>query len=119
MNRSRLFFVLLASLCLTDSGMAFAFPFRDDPQSFTKYMNSVGWRSGDRVTFQNLYNCDTTSGSIANGNDQYSRYRCFGGYVTVTSPKGRQVCDVAYVEWVRDARGSVSWNYSSRNCVFR
>jgi len=114
-NKSRLLFVLLASLCLTDSGMAFAFPFRDNPQSFAQYMNSLRWKSGDQVKFQNLYQCD----SYVATDSQISRYYCSGGYVTRISPKGREVCDLSWVQWERADDGSTKWNYRRRNCVFR
>jgi hypothetical protein len=63
-------------------------PFKKDPISFTKYLNSVQWESGDKVYFQNLGNCkrgDLTPNST---------YGCNSGYVTITNPMGTKICSL-------------------------
>jgi hypothetical protein len=60
------------------------FPFNPDPISFTKYLNSLSWKDGEKHYFQNLGKC--LNGRVTNS------YMCERGYITTTSPMGTKVC---------------------------
>jgi hypothetical protein len=59
-------------------------PFKQDPVSFTKYLNSLKWEDGDKVYFQGLGKC-TNSNTM-------STYGCGAGYVTISNPLGTKIC---------------------------
>jgi hypothetical protein len=66
-------------------------------------MNTVRWRSGDKVYFQNLTSCT----------DWGKMYSC-AGYATITSPMGTKVCEAPSVRW-----GEGNYDYMTEKCRYK
>ena len=69
------------------SGVASAFPFKPNPQSFQNYLNSIKWNDGIKREYSNFANCDFNQLS----NTEFAR--C-SGYRKTYSPQGVEVCSV-------------------------
>ena len=107
---------------------ALAYPFALEPRSFTSYLNSLRWRDGSRVYFQNLFDCisdennKTLSDSMSSWNNPlletptFKSYACSGGFATISSPQGRQVCKLQFVSWNSKSQ---TVTYNTNKCVYR
>ena len=102
----------LLSICLIGIPTSVnALPFKQDPKSFERFVNSRTW-NGSKVIFQNLNMCRNDKEVILPG-DGYplieARYVCSGGFVQITDPRGTQICIINSVDYrVREYRTSYS-----------
>jgi len=66
-------------------------PFSPNPSSYTRYLNSLSWRSGRKLHFFGLSGCEIT---------QYGYYGCRSAYVKITDPLGSKKCEIMKAgEW--------------------
>jgi hypothetical protein len=70
---------------------AFAYPFKQNPNSFAVYASNLNWGRGERRYFYNLDKCT----SIIENN----YYLCGAGYVDVSNPLGVQVCSITSISY--------------------
>lgn len=82
---------LILSLLVFTSAPAKALPFKENPQSFTAYFNSLTWKDGLKRTFSNLSGCSAFFYPNTYSGDS-SGYGCLSGYVSIDDPRGKIVC---------------------------
>ena len=62
-------YIILGCLCINlVEKPAWALPFGSSPQSFQQYVNSIKWRGGANLYFENLYSCSKNVYSVSNEN---------------------------------------------------
>jgi len=94
----------------TFGNAAHALPFQPNPDAFARYMNSVKWKSGTKVTFSNLSDCQHMK--FTEGREGYN---CWLGYATISDPMGTKVCEVrtVYAPYNRDI------SYETKSCRWK
>ena len=115
--------ILLATCVIGTPTCVNAFPFREDPQSFQNYMNNMRWNDGSNVVFQNLGVCNfyTSLRQGGTGPDyNYDHASCGSGFVTISNPMGRKICQLSSVRYSKDVRtGAIETNFQPGNCRYK
>jgi hypothetical protein len=104
--------ILLATCLIAAPTCVYAAPFNPNPTSFLQYMNSVRWKDGSKVYFQNLHDC------VINPDIPVHWYFCNRGYATITNPMGTKVCSLTDISW-RNILGTGVVNYTTGSCRYK
>ena len=106
--------VLLATCLIGAPTCAYALPFNPGTQTIQSYLNSLKWKDGSRVIFQNLASCqinDTATMAQALG--------CSEGFVTIINPIGTYVCALDSVTYTKTSIVGGSVDYRTGRCRYR
>lgn len=108
---------------------AYAFPFKETPQSFQAWMNTQRWRDGHKRIFDGFYDCkfysnrpDLSQRYGGSPGDRVELAECwYQGYVTTYSPMGKQVCELTYTSYSRNMTkmSPPNFNHTLRRCAYR
>ena len=99
-----------------------AAPFKPNPASFASWLNATDKREGGKAVVHDLAKCSHDyytlepvifpNGTVAGPSGNYEKYECDIGYVTETSPLGKQRCRLSRIWWEKNLQtGSVSTRY--------
>lgn len=114
--------VLLATCVIGTSTCANAFPFREDPQSFQNYMNTMRWDDGSKVVFQNLGSCffRTSTRKGGRGDMDYDNAGCSGGFITISNPLGIKICELRFAYYSKNINtNAIKTHYQPGNCRYK
>jgi hypothetical protein len=66
------------------------------PKCYEKYLNTINWGSGKSVVFSHLEQCRNANIFIDTeaADADLTAYACWKGYVSITDPRGTQVCQL-------------------------
>lgn len=84
--KTYLSYVMISTCLVSVPVPVYAFPFKEDPRSFERYVNQISnWGDGSKTFFQNLNQCWNWKSLNA--------YSC-KGFVTIVNPMGKKTCNL-------------------------
>lgn len=83
------------------SGVANAYPFQKNSQSFTSWLNSRTWTDGDERVYSNLRNCIFERVTYTHSDNSVYETATCTGYMNISSPQGVKSCKIRRLRYSR------------------